>query len=75
MFETRKEIIISRSEIFVDVKRVKQILSSPEEIDVRYHGVSVWIESCDEEGRTATVHTRGRDNDRRTVPVAELEEA
>ena len=31
----------------MDVKRVKQILSSSSRIDVTYEGVPVWIESCD----------------------------
>ena len=33
----------------MDVKRVKQILSSSSRIDVTYEGIPVWIESCDEQ--------------------------
>ncbi|MBD5800254.1 small, acid-soluble spore protein, H family, partial [Bacillus pseudomycoides] len=40
----------------MDVKRVKQILSSSSRIDVTYHGVPVWIESCDEGRGVANVH-------------------
>ena len=58
----------------MDVNRAKQILSSPEEITVNYHGVSIWIDNCDEQGNTATIHMRGKHDDKRTVPVAELEE-
>ena len=43
----------------MDVMRVKQILSSSAEIDVEYHGASVWIDQLHEDGRTATVHLRG----------------
>ncbi|MCJ7840271.1 H-type small acid-soluble spore protein [Lederbergia sp. NSJ-179] len=40
----------------MDVKRLKQILSSSSEIDVNYNGVSVWIDSLNDDGETATVH-------------------
>lgn len=39
----------------MDVKRVKQILSSSSRIDVTYEGVPVWIESCDEQKGSAQV--------------------
>ncbi|MDZ5607787.1 acid-soluble spore protein H [Bacillus pseudomycoides] len=40
----------------MDVKRVKQILSSSSRIEVTYHGVPVWIVSCDEGSGIANVH-------------------
>ncbi len=40
----------------MDVKRVKQILSSSSRIDVTYEGVPVWIESCDEQKGSAQVY-------------------
>ncbi|WP_009880022.1 acid-soluble spore protein H, partial [Bacillus anthracis] len=40
----------------MDVKRVKQILSSSSRIDVTYEGVPVWIESCDEQSGVAQVY-------------------
>ncbi|ABO68219.1 H-type small acid-soluble spore protein [Geobacillus stearothermophilus] len=59
----------------MDMNRVKQIVSSPADIPVYYNGVSVWIDGYDEENQMATVHLRdGRLNERRDVPVAELEE-
>ncbi|GMB08983.1 small acid-soluble spore protein H (minor) [Thermolongibacillus altinsuensis] len=58
----------------MDMKRVKQILSSPQEITVHYNGVSVWIDSYDEQGNTATVHMRGNEKERYTVPVEALQE-
>lgn len=59
----------------MDVKRVKQILSSSAEIDVKYNGVSVWIDGLNEDGRTATVHLRGpRLEERTTVEIGELKE-
>ena len=35
----------------MDVMRVKQILSSSAEIEVKYHGASVWIDQLNEDGR------------------------
>ncbi|RSK28383.1 H-type small acid-soluble spore protein [Bacillus sp. HMF5848] len=58
----------------MDVNRVKQILSSPANIDVKYHGVSVWIDGVNEEGTTASVHMRGNHNDKRDVAISELTE-
>jgi len=58
----------------MDMKRVKQIVSSPADIAVHYHGVSVWIDSYDEANNTATIHMRGNDKEKREVPVQELEE-
>ncbi|MDX8365880.1 H-type small acid-soluble spore protein [Cytobacillus sp. IB215665] len=58
----------------MDIKRAKQIISSPNDITVHYNGVSVWIDSCDEQGNVATVHMRGNHDEKRSVPIAELEE-
>jgi small acid-soluble spore protein H (minor) len=58
----------------VDVNRVKQILSSPSDIEVRYNGTSVWIDNINEDGRTATVHLRGPLEERSEVEIEELKE-
>jgi small acid-soluble spore protein H (minor) len=58
----------------MDVKRVKQILSSSADIDVIYNGTSVWIDQLHEDGKTATVHLRGPLEERSEVEVSELEE-
>lgn len=58
----------------MEVKRVKQILSSPKDIIVHYHGQSVWIDQCNDKDQTATIHLRGRHQDKADVPLAELEE-
>ncbi|AST93078.1 H-type small acid-soluble spore protein [Sutcliffiella cohnii] len=58
----------------MDTRRVRQILSSPAEIDVKYHGTSVWIDGLSEDGKTATVHLRGPGEERTTVDVSELVE-
>ena len=58
----------------MDVKRVKQIISSTADIEVRYNGVSVWIDQLHEDGSTATVHLRGPLEERSTVKIHELTE-
>lgn len=58
----------------MDVKRVKQILSSSADIEVTYNGTSVWIDGLNEDGRTATVHLRGPLEERSTVEITELRE-
>ncbi|MEI2354706.1 H-type small acid-soluble spore protein [Mesobacillus zeae] len=58
----------------MDAKRVKQIISSPAEIDVTYNGAAVWIDQLNEDGRTATVHLRGPMEERTVVEIHELRE-
>ena len=58
----------------MNIDRAKQILSSPEDITVHYHGQSVWIDSCDDQGNLCTVHMRGREDEKSQVEVMELEE-
>jgi small acid-soluble spore protein H (minor) len=57
----------------MDIKRVKQILSSSSEINVRYHGQPVWIDSVNEDGHTASVHLRGGNlEERSNVEINDL---
>jgi small acid-soluble spore protein H (minor) len=58
----------------VDTNRIKQILSSSADIDVRYNGTSIWIDQLNENGLTATVHLRGPLEERTIVEISELEE-
>ncbi|MBS4176703.1 H-type small acid-soluble spore protein [Lederbergia citrea] len=58
----------------MDVNRVKQILSSSADIEVKYKGVSVWIDQVNEDGKMATVHLRGPLEERSIVEISELEE-
>ncbi|MFC7393438.1 H-type small acid-soluble spore protein [Scopulibacillus cellulosilyticus] len=59
----------------MEAKRVKQILSSPADIDVKYHDVSVWIDKLNEDERTATVHLlHGPLEEHTVVEISELEE-
>lgn len=63
--------IIFRSEN-MNVNRVKQILSSSADIEVKYNGSSVWIDQLNEDGKTATVHLRGPLEERTIVEIGEL---
>lgn len=56
----------------MNINRVKQILSSSADIDVKYHGASVWIDQLNEDGQTATVHLRGPLEERSVVEIGEL---
>jgi small acid-soluble spore protein H (minor) len=56
----------------MDANRVKQILSSSADVEVRYNGASVWIDQLNEDGRTATVHLRGPLEERSIVEISEL---
>ncbi|KOP83032.1 H-type small acid-soluble spore protein [Cytobacillus solani] len=58
----------------MDIRRVKQILSSSAEIEVTYNGASVWIDQLNEDGKTATVHLRGPLEERSEVDITELKE-
>ncbi|QOK29510.1 H-type small acid-soluble spore protein [Cytobacillus oceanisediminis] len=58
----------------MDAKRVKQILSSSADIEVKYNGASVWIDKLNEDGRKATVHLRGPLEERSEVEIGELTE-
>lgn len=58
----------------MDIKRVKQILSSTADIEVKYHGASVWIDQLNEDGTTVTVNLRGPLEEQTTVPISELVE-
>jgi small acid-soluble spore protein H (minor) len=58
----------------MDVNRVKQILSSPANIPVEYHGVRVWIDSCDEKNGIASVHEVSNPSEKVQVKITELEE-
>ncbi|WP_110929574.1 H-type small acid-soluble spore protein [Bacillus massiliglaciei] len=58
----------------MDTQRVKQILSSPADIEVLYNGASVWIDQLNEDGKTVTVHLRGPLEERTIVELKELQE-
>jgi small acid-soluble spore protein H (minor) len=58
----------------MEMNRVKQIVSSPKEIIVKYNGVPIWIQSFDENASTARVYTRANPDDEMDVSIGELTE-
>mgnify|MGYP001954993305 CR=1 FL=1 len=58
----------------MDNNRVKEILSSDQEIAVHYHGVPVWIESIEETSSMAVVSERGVHGERQLVSIDALKE-
>jgi len=55
-------------------ERAKEIVASPEEFEVSYNGVSVWIDKIHDDGKTATVHLRRSLEERSEVAINELKE-
>ncbi|MBS4221147.1 H-type small acid-soluble spore protein [Bacillus sp. FJAT-49711] len=60
----------------MDANRVKQILSSSAEITVNYHNVPIWINSLNEDEKTAIVQTidNRKLGEETTVAIDELTE-
>ncbi len=58
----------------MDIHRAKQIISSPNEITVTYHGVSVWLQHTNETDQSVSVFTKDNPNEVMVVPAAELNE-
>lgn len=58
----------------MQVERAKEIVASPEEFEVSYNGVSVWIDKIHDDGKTATVHLRRSLEERSEVAINELKE-
>jgi small acid-soluble spore protein H (minor) len=58
----------------MELKRVKQILSSSADIEVKYNNTSVWIDEVMEDGQMAVVHLRGPLEERSQVSISDLQE-
>lgn len=58
----------------MELNRAKQIISSSAEIDVSYHGLSVWIEKIHEDGKIASVHLLNSPEEISDVDISELNE-
>ncbi len=56
----------------MDANAVKKVLSSSDEIEVMYNGVSVWIEGLNKDEKTAIVHLRSSLEEPTEVNIAEL---
>ncbi|MFJ8237464.1 H-type small acid-soluble spore protein [Ureibacillus sp. NPDC094379] len=58
----------------MEFQRAQEIIASPEEFEVSYNGVSIWIDKLHEDGKTATVHLRRSLEERSEVAISELKE-
>jgi small acid-soluble spore protein H (minor) len=58
----------------LDYQRAEQILRSPETIQVFHNDQSVWIEGLDKQQNTAIVSIGATKDQKRTVPINELQE-
>lgn len=58
----------------MDYQRAQEIFASPDEYEVSYNGVSIWIDKLHEDGKTATVHLRKAHEERSEVAISELKE-
>jgi small acid-soluble spore protein H (minor) len=56
----------------MNVGRAKEILDSPEIIDVTYEGTSVIIQYVDEASKMARIYSRKDPDNERNVPVLNL---
>ncbi len=54
------------------MNRIKQIVSSSNEIIVKYNGIPVWIQSYDENANTARVYMRSTPDEEMDVAAGEL---
>jgi small acid-soluble spore protein H (minor) len=58
----------------MDLHRVKEILSSDQEIAVHYHGIPIWIESIENTSSMAIVSERGVHGEKQLVSIDALKE-
>lgn len=58
----------------MDLNRVKEILASPADITVHYHGHPVWIDSIDATSSMALIHARDTHDHKRLVAIDALNE-
>lgn len=58
----------------MDANRAQEIVSSKDDITVKWNGVSVWIDSVDPAEATADVHAENDPHNRQTVSVEQLQE-
>jgi len=58
----------------MDTKRAQDILSSPDMINVTYHGTPIYIENVNENKGTAYIHPLNQPENKQEVPVTQLVE-
>ncbi|MFC7443144.1 H-type small acid-soluble spore protein [Laceyella putida] len=58
----------------MDIERAKEILQSPERIEVKYRGEPVWIEMVDETAEKVRVHSETNPQEVKIIPVYDLDD-
>jgi small acid-soluble spore protein H (minor) len=58
----------------MDIQQAYQIVQSTARTEVRYQGVSVWIDKIDEDTETAHVHSVNDPDDKKIVSIQDLKE-
>ncbi|MFA9556784.1 small, acid-soluble spore protein, H family [Evansella sp. AB-rgal1] len=58
----------------MEMNRVKQIISSPKEITVTYHGEPVWLKDYNENDNSVKVVPNADSDDEMVLPADELME-
>ncbi|WP_088105500.1 H-type small acid-soluble spore protein [Halalkalibacter urbisdiaboli] len=58
----------------MDITRAKQIISSPAEIEVTYHGQPVWLMETNDSNNMVTVKSMSPKEEQFDLPVDSLEE-
>jgi len=56
----------------MDTKRAKEIAASPEMVDVKYNGQSIYIENVNKNKNTAVIHELDNPNEKHEVPINHL---
>ncbi len=58
----------------MNINRAQQILDSTKDIEVKYNGTSIWIQTVNPEAGTARVYPRANPENEMTVNIQELQE-
>ncbi|MBU8908571.1 H-type small acid-soluble spore protein [Desertibacillus haloalkaliphilus] len=58
----------------MEPNRAKQIISSPKEITVTYHGVPVWLKNVNESEGSVSAFSEENSDEVMVLPLEELEE-
>lgn len=58
----------------MNFNRVKEVLTSEQEIPVHYHGDQVWIESIEDTSSMAMISNLGNNGERQLVSIDALKE-
>ena len=58
----------------MDYKRAKEIVSSPNMVDVTHNNAAIYMEKVDDSTQTCTIHYFNKPDQKSTVPLSSLVE-